>query len=41
MADKLFTAFPEKTTFATDDLSIIADSEDSYKIKKIKKATMK
>ena len=41
MADKLFIDFPEKTTFATDDVSIIADSEDAYKVKKIKKSTMK
>lgn len=40
-SDKLFTAFPEKTTFADNDVSIIVDSEDSYKIKKIKKSTMK
>ena len=41
MADKLFIDFPEKIIFADDDVSIIADSEDSYKVKKIKKSTMK
>lgn len=40
--DAIFpTDYDEKITFATNDYSLIADSEDSNKLKKIKKATMK